>query len=260
MTAWLWGALLAAAVAFTARRVNALSLDGAIAAFVLGTIVFGAGGLAGALVLLAFFIPSSLLTRVGRERKRRTADSDHTARTSWQVLANGGVAALCILCAAIWRGPFAPAFAGALAAASADTWATEIGTLSSRAPVSIVTFRPVQTGISGGVSALGIAASIAGALCVAVVAWFCRLAPLAAVATGGVAGSLIDSFLGATLQARRRCNTCAMECESATHRCGDQTAASGGISWLQNDAVNLCATICGALVAAAIAMSAGDAR
>jgi uncharacterized protein (TIGR00297 family) len=254
MTSWLWGALLAAVVALLALRVKALTLDGAIAAFVVGTIVFGSAGWPGAAVLLAFFVPSSLLTRVGRARKARTlADPEHTARTAWQVLANGGVAAICALGALFWRAPFEAAFAGAIAAASADTWATEIGTLSSRPPVSMVTLRPVQTGVSGGVSALGIAASAAGAICVAIVGWIFRIASLPAVAVGGFAGSLLDSLAGATLQARRWCPACAIECETAMHRCGTQTQPHGGIAWLQNDAVNLLATLCGALVAAAIA-------
>lgn len=253
---WFWGGLLAAAVALVALRAKALTLDGAIAAFVVGTVVFGAAGWPGAAVLLAFFVPSSLLTRVGRARKRRQlADVDHTARNGWQVLANGGVAALCALGALHWRAPFEAAFAGAIAAASADTWATEIGTLSSRPPVSIVTLRPVQTGISGGVSALGIAASAAGAVCVAVVAWLVRIAWLPAVAAGGFAGSLLDSLLGATLQSRRWCPSCGIECETFVHRCGTQTQTQprGGIPWLQNDAVNFAATLCGALVAAVIA-------
>lgn len=254
MTPWLGGAALAAVVALLALRVRALSLGGAIAAFVVGTIVFGAGGLPAALVLLAFFVPSSLLSRIGRARKHRAAaDAEHTARTAWQVLANGGVASVCALGALYWRVPCEAAFAGAIAAASADTWATEIGTLSSRPPVSIVTLRPVHTGISGGVSALGLAASAAGALCVAIVAWVFRLTSLPAVAAGGLAGSLLDSLVGATLQARRWCPSCGMECESAVHRCGTRTQARGGVAWLQNDAVNFIATLCGALVAAAIA-------
>ena len=251
---WLWGAIFAVAVALLALRLKALTIDGAIAAFVVGTVVFGAGGLPAALVLLAFFVPSSLLTRVGRARKRRAlADADHTARTAWQVLANGGVAACCALGALYWRTPFEAAFAGAIAAASADTWATEIGTLSTRKPVSIATFRPVQTGMSGGVSTLGIAASVAGALCVAVVAWTLRVASLPAVLVGGFAGSLLDSLAGAILQARRWCPACGIECESIVHRCGTRTQQRGGIAWLQNDAVNFMATLCGALVAAAIA-------
>jgi uncharacterized protein (TIGR00297 family) len=245
------GALLAAAIAFAAYRVRTLSFDGALAAFAVGTIVFGAGGWPGAAVLLAFFIPSSLLTRVGRERKSALRGAERPApRNAWQVLANGGVAAVCALAALSWRVPLAAAFAGAFAAASADTWGTEVGTLSRRAPVSILTFRPVETGLSGGVTLLGTAATIAGALCVALVAWLVHLAPLFAVFAGGVAGALLDSIVGASLQARRWCPSCACACEPRVHHCGSATTLRGGVRWIQNDAVNVTATLCGALVAA----------
>ena len=150
------GAALAAGVALAAYRARALSLDGAIAAFVVGTIVVDAGGWSSAAVLLAFFVPSALLTRLGRERKRSLRGTHEAApRNAWQVLANGGVATLCAIAAVDANVPFSAAFAGAFAAASADTWGTEIGTLARRRPVSILTFRPMEPGLSGGVSLLG---------------------------------------------------------------------------------------------------------
>ena len=145
------GAVLAAAVAAAAWRARALTPSGAIAAFFVGTIVFGAGGWPAAAVLFAFFIPSTLLSRFGRERKKAAVEAKHGARDGWQVLANGGVAALCVLLALRGGMPFYAAFAGAFAAAAADTWGTEIGTLSSAAPRSIVTLRRVAPGLSGGI-------------------------------------------------------------------------------------------------------------
>lgn len=247
------GALFAAAIAVAAYRARALSLDGAIAAFAIGTIVFGSSGWSGAAILLAFFVPSVLLTRVGRQRKMRIAGAQEgKARNAWQVLANGAVATLCALAAVRFGAPFHIAFAGAFAAASADTWGTEIGTLARGRPVSILTFRPIETGLSGGITLQGSAATIAGALCVAAVASLVRFAPLLAVAIGGVAGALLDSLLGASLQALRWCPRCERECETSPHRCGNPTTMRRGISWFQNDAVNFCATIGGAFFAALV--------
>jgi uncharacterized protein (TIGR00297 family) len=244
------GALFAAAIAIAAYRVRALSLDGAIAAFTVGTIVFACAQWRGAAILLAFFVPSVLLTRMGRERKMRLGEAhEGKARNAWQVLANGGVAALCALAAVHFGALFAVAFAGAFAAASADTWGTEIGTLARARPVSILTFRPIRTGLSGGITLQGSAATIAGALFVAAVASLVRFAPLLAVAAGGIAGALLDSLLGASLQALRWCPSCQSECETSRHRCGTPTMPRRGIGWFQNDAVNFCATLGGALVA-----------
>ena len=61
MTSAAVGVVLAAIVALLARRAGALTSGGAIAAFLVGAVVFGAAGWPGALVLLAFFVPSSLL-------------------------------------------------------------------------------------------------------------------------------------------------------------------------------------------------------
>ena len=247
------GAALAAAVAAVAYRVRALSVGGAIAAFLVGAMVFGAGGWPGAAILFAFFLPSTLLSRLGQARKRALGDRAHGPRNGWQVLANGGVAAVCALAGLHATSPLAAAFAGAFAAASADTWATEIGVLSQQPPVSILTLRRVEPGRSGGVTLLGGAASAGGALCVAVVAAILGLAPFWSVAVGGIAGSAFDSLLGASLQSLRWCPQCKCECETRRHECGSSTELRRGISWMENDAVNFAATLCGAVLASLLA-------
>lgn len=228
-----------------------LSRSGAIAAAVFGAAVVFAGGWQAAAVLFAFFIPSTLLSRVGRARKRELVDiGKQGARDAWQVFANGGVATLAILASLRFGAPALAAFAGAFAAASADTWATEIGTLVRGAPRSILTFRPLATGLSGGITAQGSLAQIGGAAVVALVATLVHVAPFWPVVAGGVIGSIADSILGATLQVLRYCPHCERDCETNPHVCGTQTVRRRGLRWFDNDAVNLAATICGALVAA----------
>ncbi|MGA8475125.1 MAG: DUF92 domain-containing protein [Candidatus Cybelea sp.] len=235
------GAGLAAVVALIAHRTRALSFDGAVAAFAVGLAVFAASGWRGTAVLFAFFIPSALLSR---------HDTGAQPRSGWQVLANGGVAAVCAILAVRFGAPFSAAFAGAFAAASADTWGSELGTRYGSAPISILTLRRVAVGRSGGVTLWGSLATLAGALCVAVVAAAVHVAPLAGIALGGVAGALLDSILGASLQALRWCPACACECERQRHECGAPTVLRRGLSWIENDAVNFAATLCGAVVAA----------
>jgi uncharacterized protein (TIGR00297 family) len=250
------GAALAAVVGALAYGARALTAGGALAAFAIGTIVFGGGGWRAALVLFAFFIPSTVLSRMGYARKRTLKDvAKHGARDVWQVLANGGVAAVCVPIALHGFASFAAAFAGALAAASADTWSTEIGVLSARAPRSILTFRPMPPGLSGGVTLLGTAATFAGAAVVAAVAAALGIAPFSAVCAGGVAGALLDSLLGAGAQALRWCPNCRRECETNPHHCGSPTSLRRGLAWLGNDAVNLAATLCGAAVTGWLAAS-----
>ena len=249
------GAIAAAAIALVAYRARALNAGGAFAALAVGTATYGALGPSGAGVLLAFFVTSVALSRVGRERKRRTlVDVGKTgARDAAQVFANGGVAAASAL-AALWVAPrYAAAFAGAFAAATADTWGTEIGTLVRRAPRSILTLRPIATGLSGGVTLPGTLGEIAGALAIA-----CAALPLVphafvAVSCAGIAGALLDSVLGASLQSLRWCPQCERATEREPHVCGANTRPLRGLAWFGNDAVNFCATVAGAAVAYGLA-------
>lgn len=248
------GAAFAAVIALGAYRAGALSAGGAAGAFVVGTVVFGAGGWPGAAVLFAFFLPATLLSRLGAKRKRALRElAKQGPRDAWQVLANGGVAALAAILAVHGGLHFTCAFAGAFAAAAADTWGTEIGTLSRRAPISALTLRPVAPGFSGGITLLGTLATLAGATCVALVARLAGVAPFLPVAAGGVAGAVADSLLGASLQALRWCPSCARECETNPHDCGTPTQLRRGLGWLENDGVNLAATLCGAVCAFALA-------
>jgi uncharacterized protein (TIGR00297 family) len=254
VTQALIGVAFAGAVALLALRLRALTPGGAFAAWIVGACIFGAGGWPYAAVLFAFFIPSVVLSRIGRARKRELVDiGKHGARDAWQVVANGGVAALgAILSAATHAHALAAAFAGAFAAASADTWGTEIGTLVNARPRSILTLRPVAAGLSGGITFAGTLAEIAGACAVALVAWPLGIGTWWSVAAGGVAGAFADSLLGASAQALRYCPQCARACETDPHVCGSKTELARGLRWMSNDAVNACATAIGAGVAYAL--------
>jgi uncharacterized protein (TIGR00297 family) len=224
-----------------------------VAAAIVGALVWIFGGWQAALVLLAFFIPSTAISRLGRARKRELVDiGKHGPRDAMQVLANGGVAAAAAVLSHWFGAPLLAAFAGAFAAASADTWATEIGTLAKGAPRSILSFKPLPPGLSGGVTWQGSAAQVAGAVIVALVAALVHVSPFWPVVIGGIAGSVADSLLGATLQTLRYCPQCQRECETNPHACGTATVVRRGLKWFDNDAVNFMATLIGGLVAALI--------
>jgi uncharacterized protein (TIGR00297 family) len=245
-------ALLAAAAAGLAWQARTLTARGAVAAAVVGALVVSGAGWAGGLVLLAFFVSSSLLGRVVRGRTASELDAKGDCRDEWQVLANGGVAAGAAVAArgdpglALWL------VTGAFAAAGADTWATIWGAVSRVPPRLITTGRPVPHGASGGVTIVGTAGGVAGAAFVALVAAAAGGAPLLVAGTvAGTAGMLADSAVGAALQGRFRCPRCALPSERTVHRCGTTTIHTGGIRWLTNDGVNALATMAGALLALA---------
>lgn len=257
MSGVLWrifaGFATAAAIALAARRHGSLSDSGAGAATVLGAVVAAAGWDWGALLIM-FFSTSTLLSRWRQEGKQaRTAGmvAKSGRRDAWQVAANGGVFGLCAVGAlasphALWLA----AGAGAIAAAAADTWSTEVGTAVGSTPRSLTTWQLVPAGTSGGVSAAGTAAALAGAIVIGgvvlLVGW--PLAAGAAAVAGGLGGAMLDSLVGATVQSRRWCARCSAETERAVHHCGAATTVTRGLGWLDNDGVNLCCTVGGAVV------------
>lgn len=283
------GFLLAAVITAAAWRARSLSISGMLAATLLGTVIFGFGGLPWAVLLIGFFVSSSALSRLFRRRKLRFEEkfSKGARRDAAQVAANGGVAGIFVLLHVIFPTELWPwwGFAGALAAANADTWATELGVLSRSAPRLITTGRVVEPGESGGISTAGTLAGLGGALLIALLAglfswlplsayanlpgWLARLAggslpalgPIQAAAgtlvitLTGLAGSLLDSLLGATVQAMYRCPACQKETERhPVHTCGSQTEILRGWAWMNNDWVNIFCTLAGALLAAAAAL------
>ena len=172
-------------------------------------------------------------------------------RDAWQVLANGSVYAAAAAGYVIH--PDLAWFAlggGALAASAADTWATEIGTLSGREARSITSWRRVPPGTSGGVTLAGSLGGAAGALFIAAAVSIANWpVSFPAVAFGGIAGGLADSILGATLQTRRWCEQCGKFTERSIHDCGTPTSSKGGVRWMNNDVVNAICSATGALVA-----------
>jgi uncharacterized protein (TIGR00297 family) len=270
----LLGFLLAVTVSFLARRTRSLSRSGAIAAGVLGTVVFGLGGWNWAILLLGFFISSSALSKMFGRRKRSLTEkfSKGHERDAAQVFANGGFAGVFVLLHMAFPDAAWPwlAFAGTLAAVNADTWATELGVLSRAAPRLITTGRVVEPGTSGGISLTGTLASLAGALLIAVLAvlfWAPGgsaglgqiLIRLALISLAGLAGSLLDSFLGATLQAIYTCPVCLKETEQhPLHACGNPTQILRGQPWLNNDWVNISCSVAGGIMVIAVHLAFGS--
>jgi uncharacterized protein (TIGR00297 family) len=249
---------IAGVIAIAAWAARALTARGAIAAALLGAAAIAAGWAWGVL-LLAFFLSSSALSRAGVDIKNHRLleiVEKRAARDAVQVIANGGIFGITAVASVIApSGAWLAAGAGALAASTADTWATEVGTLVGGTPRIITTWRAVPAGTSGGVTAAGTLGMIAGSafltLVAAAVVWPRHV--VAATFVGGVAGALADSLAGATIQARRRCSSCDALSERTIHSCGTPTVHAGGIPWLSNDGVNL---LCGAVGAAtAVAVS-----
>ncbi len=262
----LWGGFfLSVGIGVLGYRRGALNRSGVLGAILTGTLIFGWGGWDWGLLLIAFFVSSSFLSfyRAGDKVGLAEKFSKGHRRDWGQALANGGLAALLAICSVLWPDSlWFIAAAGALAAVNADTWATELGVLSRRAPRLITTGRPVEVGTSGGITGQGTLATVGGAFFIGgmgtLATWVGGADAasggriLLAATVGGVVGSLFDSLMGATVQAIYWCDTCQKETERRIHRCGSETRQVRGLSWMNNDVVNFLASLAGAASAAGI--------
>jgi uncharacterized protein (TIGR00297 family) len=260
------GSLLAALMGYLGWRFKTLAISGTLMATIIGGIIFGLGGLSWAVLLLTFFVSSSTLSHTFSRRKAKLSEKfAKGSQRDWaQVLANGSVCALLVITHVfyypdqflLWI-----AYAGAMATVNADTWATELGVLSSSPPRFIITGQVVVCGTSGGITFVGTLAALGGATLIALVT--ALLTPqldfnstiiiILTISLAGLAGSLLDSLLGATVQGVYECLHCAVETEQhPLHTCGKTTLLTHGWFWFNNDVVNFTSSIGGAVVATAL--------
>jgi uncharacterized protein (TIGR00297 family) len=266
----LLGAVLAAVIAILSRGLKLLSPSGAIAAGILGFVVFGVGGIPFGIPLIAFFFSSSIASRIGRARKAtQQLHYDKTSvRDAGQVLANGGIPGLLVILYALNLSALPPRnamflYLAALAAVNADTWATEIGGMWPGRPYLVSNLRRVEAGTSGAVSLAGLVASLAGAFFIVGVGWLVwpgrspillwrpDAAEILAIGWAGFVAAFGDSILGASVQAQYRCAACGKMTESRIH-CGGPAIRKRGHRRINNDVVNFLTSLMGVLFAGAL--------
>ena len=285
------GIVLSLGIGLLAYRRGSLDKSGVVGAVLTGTAIFGFGGFVPGLLLVAFFISSTVLSHYKARVKEKFSEKFQkgSRRDLGQALANGGWAAVIAVGIGMsqWNQDdmrlqlllFA-AFLGAMATVTADTWATEIGVLSARAPRMLTTWHRVPAGTSGAITLLGTLTALAGAAFIGIVAVLGVLIQSFAVGTigwsgnwnfvsnailagmtllvvlcafSGLAGSLFDSLLGATVQGIYFCEYDEMQTEKKIHGCGRATRLVRGWVWLDNDAVNFSASVVGSAIAFGLA-------
>ena len=234
---WLLALALNALLIALAQRTPLLTPAGWVHAGILGTLLWGSLGWRGWLAVVAYLALGSLVTRLGFRGKqaRGLAEGRGGRRGPENVWGSALVGALLALLACraptVWVVPLLLAFAASFTAKLADTFGSEIGKRWGRHTVLITTLRPVPAGTEGAVSLEGTAASLVGALLMALVMLGLGLlqAPsaLLLVVLVGMVATLLESLVGATLQQR--------------------------YSWLSNELVNGLQTLVAAALALALA-------
>lgn len=213
--------------AIMAWLLRGVDITGALAGVSVAFIFYGIGGWRLFTLLLIIFAITLLATKLGGAHERAIEIRKSHGRSASQVMSNLFVASVLLLFS---KSANSIVFAGAAFAAlielAADTVSSELGEVFGRPTYLITTWRRAESGINGGISVVGSLAGVAAAMLVGASAykldlfdtriWICTIA--------GIAGTLVDSLLGATVEAR---------------------------GWISNDAVNLISTAAAAILCAA---------
>ena len=239
------------AMAFAAYATRHLNLSGCVCAALLGLVLMMSLHFEGFFLMLFFYVSCNLVGKLSllvRQRRGEVGQIEKkgSRRDAMQVIANGLMALGASILFMKTGKPLALMLYGtAVAEAEADTFAGEIGRLSSKAPVSIWTGKPVAPGLSGGVTLLGflagLASSVVTALCWLVLFDGVTLAMAAVVSLCGFAGCVFDSLLGATCQAVYVDKDGKLT--ERDEQDGQKLERVRGISFVDNDMVNLMSNV-----------------
>jgi len=256
LNAFIVGILLSLFISYLSYRLNFVTHSGAYAVFFLAVFIYGFGELKWTIPILSFFILSSLISRINRKYKHdvESVTEKSFVRDHIQIFANGGVALiLVVLNFFLNSGLLFVLFVSSIAAVCADTWATEIGTITKNTTIYILTLKKIEQGLSGGISVLGTVGGILGAFVISLIGkiWSGKRYFLV-IAAAGFVGSLVDSILGASIQVRYKCKVCNLITEKGEH-CGQNSSVIGGYRLINNDFVNFGSSLAAGLFALILA-------
>ncbi len=250
---YLIGIILSLIVVLISVKLKFLTLDGGIATFLLAANVFGLGGLKYTIPILTFFVLSSLLSKIKNINKSKAElYYEKSGVRDWgQVMANGGIAGIIVIANSIFSNEvFYILYVASIATVCADTWSTEIGTLIKTNTYNVLSLKKISPGESGGVSVIGTIGGILGSIVVffSAISYskYDNLKFFLIILLSSFLGNLVDSLLGATLQAKYQCSICGKITESKIH-CKIDTKFVKGISYINNDTVNVVASLIGVL-------------
>lgn len=202
---------------------KSLDIFGSAVMIVMGIIIIFSAGANWLLLIVLFLVMSLIATKYSKKYKQSLGEFEGR-RTSKNVISNGVVACFMAAFGGFYL-PFVGGFIGAIATATSDTLASEIGVLDPH-PRLITNLQKVDPGTNGAVSVLGTVAGIVGAAIIGIAAYLLGIMTNPVMAIGvsivsGTVGCFADSILGALFENRHVIN---------------------------NEHVNLIATIVGALV------------
>ncbi|MBC7128370.1 MAG: DUF92 domain-containing protein [Thermoplasmatales archaeon] len=180
-----------------------LDLNGAISAVAIGMAILLARGFEWFSLLFIFLVVGAVVTRYRHNLKKRRL-LERKSRKASNVIANGIIPTFIALFSFYLNKDLSIPFVASIAVALSDTMASEIGVFSNNTYL-ITNMKKVSPGTNGAISLLGEIAAFIGALIISISAYFIlkiSIYNMLLCTFLGFFGCHIDSFLGATFQAK----------------------------------------------------------
>lgn len=217
-----------------------------ISAFILFALVgfFGEGFLPIGFISLLFLI-STVTSSVSKKLDTTNPEYKKESRKAKQIIAVGlfGIISLIIYYYTDIK-LFNYLFYLSFVEQFADSMASDIGRLTKRKNLNIITFKPIEKGISGGVSLLGTLCALGGSLLLMLVPLIFKAVSLKfyiAISFLAFVGTIIDSVLGALFQGLYKCKECGKLIENPLSCCGEGELVKG-FRFIDNTTVNYLAS------------------
>lgn len=257
MIKFLIGFLFAFVIAFFTYKTKSLTLGGATTALIIIFTSYYFGNWFTLTYLVFAYFTVAIIEKTLKARIQKHTESINkksSARDSVQVAVNGGAAAICIVLYALTnQKAFFICFMVGIGEAIADSIASDIGLLSRKEPVNILTFKKMERGMSGGVSLLGTTAALFACVIFGVIYFFYAfdLKGCIIIVSASFFGCIIDSILGVLVQAKYQCAICGCKTEKTIH-CDQSTELISGVRIIDNCIVNLFSNIIAVIFALVI--------
>lgn len=238
---------------------KAMTTSALILAFIFAFLITYFGGVSSYLILMAVFLGIVITSKIGK--KERLKVNKNVIEKSGQkdiceIIANVGTGAVTLILYGIYKEPFLlVVYASIMAESLADTLASDIGVLSHKKPINIITLKRSEPGLSGNISFLGLASSLIGAFIIAIIfcAFHFSIKYLIIITLSGFLGAIFDSILGATIQVKYKCQKCSKITEKKNH-CQKETIYYKGLKIINNDIVNLTSNIFAGVISTLICL------
>lgn len=225
---------------FIAYYFQLVDFSGLSGGCIMALIIITMGGVKFLIPLCVFFIFSSLIGKI--IGLKQNTHRNHPKRNISQVIANGSISLIICIVGYFTKddGFLFFLFLSSVSAANSDTWATEIGKLSKTKPVSIIGFKKMEPGLSGGITHIGTFGSLLGSITIGAVSYALGVDVIVffGIVLTGFIGSLIDSVLGATFQVKFITPDGKI---TETHSINSEQIK--GIKWIDNNIVNFFCTL-----------------